>query len=356
MRRFLCSLPPLAWLVTACVALGCSSAEATPHASSDDGKDPGPLPWSRAAIPALPQDNLLRVNDIQAKATHNSYHIETPGNTLPDWHYTLAPLDVQLSEQGVRQIELDLHLVSLDDEFEVYHLPALDEQTTCRKLRDCLRTIATWSGDHPGHMPLTIQFEPKQGFTSDDPEAYFSKLEAEILSVFVEERIVTPDEVQGESATLGAAVADGGWPTLGQTRGRVVLMFDDEEAVRDAYSRGGTSLKGRLLFVDATPGDATAAVAILNNPVKDANAIQAALAANLLVRTMIDDPGDDDAAAAAGLEAGLAVGATWLSTNTPAPVPGRAYSATIPTGTPARCNPKTAPPSCTPQDIERLDP
>jgi hypothetical protein len=196
--------------------------------------------------------------------------------------------------------------------------------------------------------------EPKNGFTPEDPEGYFSKLEGEILSVFVRERIVTPDEVQAGSATLGAAVAKHGWPTLGQTRGRILFFLDDSGAVRDAYSRGGSSLEDRLIFVDSAPGDATAAVAILNSPVADAGAIHAALAANLLVRTMTDDPPDDDAAVAAGFDAGLAAGATWLSTNFPAPVPGRAYSAAVVGGTPARCNPVVAPASCTPEDIENL--
>lgn len=349
-------LARLAGLILVTAAAACSPAgDSIPH-DGPAGGDLGPLPWSQADIPYLPQDDLLRVSDVQAKGTHNSYHVETQGNTLPDWHYTLEPLDVQLDVQGVRQLEIDLHLTSLDEDFEVYHLTGLDEGTTCRRLRDCLTAIGAWSGAHPGHLPLYLQFEPKGGFIPEDPEAYFAKLEGEILSVFVSDRIVTPDEVQGGAPTLGAGVAERGWPTLGETRGRVLLMFDDEGAVRDAYSRQGTSLEGRLFFVDSAPGDATAAIAILNNPTTDTDAIHAALAANMLVRTMVDDPKDDDATAAAELEAGLAAGATWLSTNFPAPSPERAYAATIPAGTPARCNPITAPPSCTPRALEDLAP
>src|SRR5690606_34693672 len=60
----------------------------------------------------------LRMNHIQVKGSHNSYHIEPPPETLDlymtidDSAYTLAythdPLPVQLEEQGVRQIELDV--------------------------------------------------------------------------------------------------------------------------------------------------------------------------------------------------------------------------------------------------------
>lgn len=345
----------LAGFVVVTAAAACSPAGDSPGGPLGD-EEPGPLPWSKADVPHLPQDDVLRVSDLQVLGTHNSYHVETAGNTLADWHYTLEPLDVQLGEQGVRQLEIDLHYTSPDDDFEVYHLTAIDEGTTCRRLRDCLTTIAAWSGEHPGHLPLYLQFEPKGGYNPGDPEGYFGKLEAEILSVFARERIITPDEVQGDASSLGDAIAARGWPTLGELRGRVLLMFDNHGDVRDAYSRGGTSLEGRLLFVDSAPGDATAAITILNDPTRDADAIGAALAANMLVRTMVDDPKDDDATAAAELEAGLSVGATWLSTNFPAPSAARAYSTAIPEGAPARCNPITAPPSCAPQDLERLAP
>lgn len=345
------SPPRLVCLLAACLVTACGSSPAAPPVAED-----GPLPWSPSAVTHLPQDDVLRVNHVQAKGTHNSYHVETAGNDLADWHYTMPPLDVQLGEDGVRQIELDLHLASLDDDFEIFHLPYLDEGTTCRKLRDCLRVIGAWSGAHPDHQPIYVQFEPKGGFVASQAEAYFAKLEAEILSVLVKDRIVTPDEVQGDAATLGEAVSAHGWPTLGATRGRIFMAFDDGDAVRDAYARGGTSLEGRLLFTYAQAGEATAALAILNDPVGDAEAIQAALAAHMLVRTMTDDPTEDDAAAQAGLDAGLAVGAHWLSTNYPGQVPERSFVQVIPDGTPSRCNPITAPASCLAKDIESLMP
>ena len=41
---------------------------------------------------------------------HNSYHVEPAEALDPSFRYTHQSLDVQLSEQGVRQFELDLHL------------------------------------------------------------------------------------------------------------------------------------------------------------------------------------------------------------------------------------------------------
>ena len=76
----------------------------------------------------------------------------------------------------------------------------------------------------------------------------------------------------------------------------------------------------------------------------------------MMVRTMADEPQDDDVTAQGLLKASLEVGATWISTNFPVPAPDRAYSVSIPGGAPLRCNPVTAPPSCTAKDIEDLAP
>lgn len=299
--------------------------------------------------------SALRMNHWQAKGSHNSYHIGAPGTVEQSWRYTHAPLDVQLAEQGVRQVELDLHLDSLDTDFEVFHLKWIDEQTTCRDFTDCLVALRSFSDAHPSHHAVSVQLEPKVGFTKDQPEAYFDKLESAILSVFDRSRIVTPDDVRGCRETLGEAIREDGWPTIDETRGKLLFLFDDDGAVRDAYTRGGSSLDGRLLFTDSEPGAPIAAIAIRNDPTRDLDAIRAALGANMMVRTMIDGAAGDDESNAAGLAAGLASGANWLSSDFPAPVEGRTYFASIPGGTPSRCNPVTAAEGCTPAAIEAAE-
>src|SRR3954468_9771199 len=93
-----------------------------------------------------PLDGVVRYDEAQLKGTHNSYHVQT--TDLPEWSYTMAPLDEQLDRQGVRQIELDLNWVKDDDgvhhHFEVFHVVLADEGTTCRAFRDCLGAIKSW--------------------------------------------------------------------------------------------------------------------------------------------------------------------------------------------------------------------
>lgn len=301
-----------------------------------------------------PLDGVLRLDDVQAKGTHNSYHIEK--TDIPEWDYTMAPLDVQLDRQGVRQIELDLHWLKDDQgdghHFEVYHVILADDATTCQQFVDCLRLIERWSARYPGHLPIYIQLEVKDGFAPETAEDFFADLERDILDVFGRARVITPDEVRGDAATLPAALAQG-WPTLDRLRGRVLFGFDNRTEVRQAYTHGLANLDGRLCFVDSDPGDPFGAITVLNDPVPQAAAIQAAAAAHLLIRTRADVDGD---AARSGdttqREAALASGAQFISTDFPAPVAGTSYVVAVPDGTPARCNPVSAPADCTSLALE----
>jgi hypothetical protein len=297
-----------------------------------------------------PLDGELRLQHIQAKSTHNSYHVETAGNQLQAWDYTMQPLDVQAGEQGVRHVELDISLGE-DGAFHVFHIAVLDAQTTCELFTDCLKTIKGWSDAHRGHHLFVVQIEPKDAVQTDY-EGYFAKLHAEIRTVWPEGRILTPAVVQGTAATLGEAVAKNGWPTLGATRGKVMFTMDNSADMQKAYTHDRKSLDGRILFPDSAPGDPFAAYAVRNDP-HDATAIGKALAANMLVRTRADS---DSVEAASNdhknQDAALASGAHFISTDYPAKLAGKEYFLAIPGGTPSRCNPITAPKNCTPADVE----
>ncbi len=314
-----------------------------PAASSCGSDDATPAPKTFHYA----RDGELRLTHMQVKATHNSYHVETPGNTLPDWKYTMPPLDVQLARDGVRSVELDVHFKGDGAPIEVHHLPLLDETTTCPTLVACLTTLKVWSDAHPAHQPLYVQMEMKSGVTTKNAEDFFAAIEAEILSVWPRSRVLTPDDVRGDAATLREALATTGWPTLGATRQKIFFGFDESGPLRDAYTRGGAGLAGRLAFIDSAPADAFAGVAIVNDA-KDSAAIDAALAAGMLVRVFGAAVGDDPA----DNEAALASGAHVLSTDYPGVEPDPVRALTIPGGTPSRCNPRTAPPDCRPEDIE----
>src|SRR5690606_2388474 len=115
---------------------------------------------------------------------------------------------------------------------KVLHVQEVDYRSTCPTLVECLTQVRDWSDRHPGHLPIVIQIEAKDGpipdpgfgFVVPPPwtAAEFETLEAEIASVFPADRVLTPGEVQGNARTLRDAVVRGkGWPWLRDIRGQV---------------------------------------------------------------------------------------------------------------------------------------
>jgi hypothetical protein len=310
----------------------------------------------RAPGPALsyPLDDVLRINHLQVKGTHNSYHLKPQEDAIIPWNYSHLPLDEQFSTQGVRAVELDVSYSAALGYLEVFHLGGgLDEQTTCRVFVDCLAALERWSTAHPAHHPIFIQIEVKDAFEGAELDALLATIESEILSVWSLDRVVTPDLVKGQAASLGDALATTGWPTLGAVRGRALFFFDNGGALAAQYTGGNQSLDGKLLFVPSSPGDPYAAVAKLNDPVGDAAQIGEALAAKMIVRTRADaDSIEPSSGDTSRREAALTGGAQIVSTDYPAPGSTYEYYLEIPGGSPTRCNPVTAPPSCTSVAIE----
>jgi hypothetical protein len=341
------------WSVLALALLGCRGSDPEPApATEQDAGCPAALGSATPRTgtkPKLALDDTLRMNHLQLEATHNSYHVKPEKGGHADWQYSHVPLDKQLSEQGVRGLELDTHFNEETCRYEVYHLTLLDEGTTCRMFTDCLQQVRAWSDAHPGHHPLFIQLEPKD----NGDEARFVALEKEILSVFPRELLITPDDVKGTAPSLRDAVTKTGWPTLGAARGRVLFYLDRSDAYRDAYTHGRKDLNGRLLFADADESDPFAAVLVRNGALSDRAKIEALVKQGFIVRTFADK---SVSASLAGdgeqLTAALAGGAQILSTDFPAKVPETTYFVEIPGGAPSRCNPVTAPSECTTAALE----
>ena len=350
---------------------------------------------------AYPLDDTLRLNDLQALGTHNSYHVQAEQklfDTLKSFDATLAtsieyshpPLSEQFDNEGIRQIELDVFadpagglyakrggppIVGLPGDtdaaalsqpgFKVMHVQDVDFRSTCLTFVACLTTVRDWSRAHPGHAPIMIEVEAKQDTIPDPLNVGFAiphsiggpeldALDAEIRSVFNADELITPDTVRGTHATLEEAIHADGWPTLGNSRGKVLFTLDNEDAIRDAYVAGHPALKGRILFTSSPRGAPEAAFMKLNDPVADEAKIRQAVLDGYVVRTRADA---DTVQARSGdttmRDAAIRSGAQWVSTDYPvADTRFTTYSVTIPGGTPARCNPVLAPRDCTPAGIE----
>lgn len=311
--------------------------------------------WAPREPVVGPLDDVLRLHHVQALGTHNSYHAG-PLVDRPEWQYAHLPLWEQALRQGVRQFELDLYPRADGSDYDVLHVPVIDAATTCPTWRACLWSLRVWSDSRPDHHPILTLIEPKFAVPEDPAaaEAALALVEDALLEVWPRERLITPDDVRGEAPTLREALEPDGWPVLAGLRGRAIFVLHASDW-GEVYTGGGEDLPGRPLFVDAR-GDLSApyaAVHTANDPVDDAARIASILAAGHLVRTRADaDVWEAAAGDTARRDAAFASGATFVSTDFPAPHPDTGYVVAVPGGSPSRCNPVTAPAECTAAAIE----
>ena len=342
------------------------------------------------------QDQLLRMNEIQVLGTHNSYHIQprdsilealaifTDQETADSLEYTALPLEEQF-DHGVRQLELDVFadpeggmyairrglivvgedpvsgLPELDEPgMKVLHTQEVDFETHCLTLIACLTSLKEWSDAHPTHVPITVMVEAKEEAIDDPLDLNFTiplefgpedldALDDEILSVFPVTQLIRPDDVRGERDTLEEAVLTDGWLTLAEARGRIMFTFLNRSDARGHYIDGHPSLRGRVMFTNSVRGEPEAGWFNVNNALNDGEEIRELVAAGYLVRTRADEPTqharDNDTSLQ---EAAFASGGQFVSTDYVVPNPdfGTDYSAAVPGGYVARCNPISAPADC----------
>lgn len=364
-----------------------------------------PLCAAAQQIAAAQQDHSIHINQIQVIGTHNSYHtgiapserklIEQQNpKAMRALDYAHALLGDQLSG-GVRQVEIDVYADSKGGRyahpaivgkvaaaglppdpdfdsnhemdkpgFKVMHVLNVDQRSSCHTFIACLTIIRDWSKQHPQHVPIFILVETKQGhpgapLNADGPEPFtsatFDALDAEIRSVFSEKDMITPGQVRGSFDTLfeaiqatGSSTASkaGGWPTLAKARGKVVFLMD-QRPVEAVYTEGHASLRGRVIFTNATPGAPDAAFTEENSGTKEE--IDALAKQGYLIRTRTDD-GTEEARRNdhTRAEVALSSGAQMLSTDYPSSEPAKwtGFFVALPHGLVARCNPVTAPPDC----------
>jgi hypothetical protein len=338
------------------------------------------------------QTPAVKLNQIQIIGTHNSYHAGIAPNESKVWQakypnayagldYSHPALSVQL-DNGVRQLELDVYAdskgglyahpsgpkmvaaaglppdpdfdpkgIMLKPGFKVMHVQDVDYRSNCQPFIACLEEVRIWSHAHPGHVPVFILVETKQGspkglqLTMPEPftSSTFDALDAEIRSVFPANEIITPDDIRGSYPTLEKAVLAGNWPTLDSARGKVVFLMD-QRSVGPIYLEGHPSLNGRVIFTNAAPGEPDAAFMERNDG--PAEEITALVRRGYLIRTRTDsDTQEARKNDTARRDALIASGAQILSTDYPAAEPARwagAYSVSLPGAKVVRLNPVDA--------------
>jgi len=345
----------------------------------------------------------VRINQVQIIGSHNSYHVGlTPGikaflleknpKSERGLDYSHQPIPNQL-DIGVRQLEIDIYADSkgglyshpaaakaieamgyppepyntdgaMDKPgFKVMHVQDVDQHSSCITLRICLEQVLTWSNAHPKHVPIFILLEGKYGKPLSLPgavtpepftPAVFDALDAEIRSIVPADKLITPDQVRGSYKTMPEAIANGGWPLLNASRGKLVFLLDNR-ALTPVYVEGHEALKGRVIFPNSVPGDPDAAFTEENFGTEEH--MNDLARKGYLVRTRSDADTEqartnDTSLREKDLRSGAQIISTDYYASEPAKWPGH-FMVTLPGNVVARCNPINAPKSCPTGDLEK---
>jgi len=276
----------------------------------------------------------LQLNQLQIIGSHNSYK---PGIEKPLWQMiykrdssgakSLQYGHIKLVNQlnmGLRNLELDvvydpqggryenpLGLKLIKDAggtpepfdiandlakpgLKVFHIPDIDFRSDHLLFKDCLLDLKKWSDAHPGHVPVVITMNAKDGNERGlHPLLPFTKkaldsIDLEIRSVFKPDDLITPDLVRGNYHDLESAVLKRGWPLVRKVKGRFLFVLDETGKKLELYKQGHRSLKGRVMFVNETEGQPEAAFMIINDPIKDFDNIQRLVKKGYMIRTRAD--------------------------------------------------------------------
>ena len=271
--------------------------------------------------------------------------------------------------------------------FKVFHVQDIDFRSHRLTLAANLEDIRAWSVDHPNHLPIAILIELKSDVYapdiladlwpflagSSDPQPAFTvpfsweleggqdysdsdlqALEDQIRDAFSDEQLMTPDMVRGSYDTLLEAIETEGWPTLAESRGKVMILLDNGDPLRATYVAEYPGLQGGVFFVSADPDSDEAGYFQANDPYRTNPTIEELVSRNFLLRTRTDvENVEADLNDGARRDRALASGAQWLSTDYPVPADS-GYVVTlpgVPEGSVARCNPVSAPPSCSDAEL-----
>ncbi len=164
--------------------------------------------------------------------------------------------------------------------------------------------IKQWSDANPDHLPVFINVETEteapgdiapylHGLVKAIPfdSLAAENLDREVKSVFGENLagVITPDQVKGKYATLEQSALSGGWPSIGEARGKVIFIIDGDGNSADVYRHGHPSLQNRAMFAYSNPGTPEAAFVICNEPDKEYDKIREFVKKGYIVRSRSDD-------------------------------------------------------------------
>ncbi|MBO9731446.1 MAG: hypothetical protein J7623_22590 [Chitinophaga sp.] len=259
-----------------------------------------------------------------------------------------------LAEKGVKNL-LPFDSTDLDKPgFKVLHMADFDFRSHYPTLKLALHALKDWSDKHPDHLPISIMVEAKDKGIPLFPNSAevlpftakaFDELDEEVGSVLGRDKLITPDDVRGNYATLKEAVLAKNWPTVKSARGKFIFLLLPSAAgmeLRTPYVENRPNLEKRIMFVQSAEKDSYAAFFLLDNAILRQEEIKQYVKEGYMVRARADIDTyeakvNDQTRAKATFESGAQV----ISTDffRPGNAYGTSYFVQLPGGGEVRRNP-----------------
>ncbi|QDU72484.1 hypothetical protein Pan265_23500 [Mucisphaera calidilacus] len=210
--------------------------------------------------------------------------------------YTLPAGLRALEEQGIEPQPFDEEGVLQHPGFKVMHIADYDFRSWHLLLRDQLVEMRAWSEANPGHLPIVVTVNCKEGRGGIDntreilhfDQAAFDALDAALIAGLGRDRLLIPDDVRGDAKTIEEAIRSTGWPSVGDAAGRFLFVLDHGGSTRDTYVAGHEGLLERVFFTLSEPGSGEAAFMVINDPKGDFERIRDMVSKGYMVRTRAD--------------------------------------------------------------------
>ncbi|MFF3323583.1 phosphatidylinositol-specific phospholipase C domain-containing protein [Streptomyces sp. NPDC002889] len=196
-------------VVTTAAAAGLLAAALAPaQASTSRSADPGRLPYSSATWVGV----------------HNAYE-------KSKYPYFADALD-----SGAGMLEIDVWTNVFGRSWRVSHSNPLGNNNNCENastpaqlrtkarnqdLGGCLADMKAWHDAHPGHRPILIKMELKDGFQNNAGRGP-AALDA-LLTAKLGDAVYRPADLARGQADLDTAVRNSGWPTRAELAGKFVF-------------------------------------------------------------------------------------------------------------------------------------
>ncbi|WP_228078597.1 phosphatidylinositol-specific phospholipase C domain-containing protein [Streptomyces profundus] len=193
--------------------------------------------WVGGAVAAGGVGVLVAASGVHAaEPGQAAYSASTSVGVHNAYLQSAFPYFADALDSGAGMLEIDVWTNFFGSGWRVGHDNPFGNQNNCvgatspedlrsgsrnQNLAGCLADIRTWHDANPGHRPILLKIEMKDGFADNlgRGPAAFDSLVNEALG----DAVFGPGDLAGGHPTLDAAVTAEGWPTRDELAGRFLI-------------------------------------------------------------------------------------------------------------------------------------